>query len=147
MAKMVSLNTMLPADFDDVGEMHIMVDALAELNQLACQPVILTGYRRGNSYYGNGSLISNDLYHQTWYFPNGQLFMAKPGEDTTIYYPNGRIMAYHWMHGDQALFWPNGAMATTISGHSMRPGTTRMAILLPMSLAMLAADGSTHSSA
>jgi len=112
MAKMVSLNAMLPADFDDVGEMNIMVDALAELNQLACQPVILTGYRRGNSYYGNGSLISNDLYHKAWYFPNGQLFMTEPGVDTTIYYPNGRIMAYHWMHGDQALFWPNGAMAT-----------------------------------
>jgi hypothetical protein len=57
-------------------------------------------------------LISNDLYHQAWYFPNGQLFMAEPGLDTTIYYPNGRIMAYHWMHGDQALFWPNGSLAT-----------------------------------
>ena len=21
-------------------------------------------------------------------------------------------MAYHWMHGDQALFWPNGSLAT-----------------------------------
>lgn len=112
MGKMLALNTMLPADFDDVGEMDVMGDALAELNQLACQPVILTGYRRGNSYYANGSLISNDLYHQAWHFPNGQLFMAEPGLDTTIYYPNGRIMAYHWMHGDQALFWPNGSLAT-----------------------------------
>ena len=112
MAKMLALNTMLPADFDDIGEMQLMNEGLAELNQLACQPVILTGYRRGNSFYGNGSLISNDLYHQAWYFPNGQLFMAEPGADTTIYYPNGRIMAYHWMHGDQVLFWPNGALAT-----------------------------------
>lgn len=112
MAKMVALNSMLPADYDDIGEMTVMNEQLAELNQLACQPVILTGYRRGNSYYANGSLISNDLYHQAWYFPNGQLFMAEPGLDTTIYYPNGRIMAYHWMHGDQALFWPNGSLAT-----------------------------------
>ena len=110
MGKMLALNTMLPADFDDVGEINVMGDALAELNQLACQPAILTGYCRGNSYYANGSLISNDLYHQAWYFPNGQLFMAEPGLDTTIYYPNGRKMAYHWMHGDQALFWPNGSL-------------------------------------
>ncbi len=113
MAKMLALNTMLPADFDDVDEMNVMTEALAELNRLSCQPVILTGYNRGNSYYSNGSLISNDLYHQAWYFPNGQLFMAEPGSDTTIYYPNGRIMAYHWMHGDQALFWPNGSLATS----------------------------------
>jgi len=112
MGKMLALNTMLPADFDDVGEMNAMTDALAELNQLACQPAILTGYRRGNSYYANGVLLSNDLYHQAWYFSNGQLFMAEPGLDTTIYYPDGRIMAYHWMHGDQALFWPNGTLAT-----------------------------------
>jgi hypothetical protein len=38
--------------------------------------------------------------------------MAEPGLDTTIYYPNGRKMAYHWMYGDQALFWPNGSLAT-----------------------------------
>ena len=112
MGKMLALNTMLPADFDDAGEINVMGNALAELNQLACRPVILTGYRHGNSYYANGSLISNDLYHQAWYFPNGQLFMAEPGLDTTIYYPNGRKMAYHWMYGDQALFWPNGSLAT-----------------------------------
>ncbi|MEX0964812.1 MAG: hypothetical protein WDZ52_12305 [Pseudohongiellaceae bacterium] len=112
MAKMLALNTMLPANFDDVDEMHVMNEALAELNLLVCQPVILTGYRRGNSYYENGSLISNDLYHKAWYFQNGQLFMSEPGLDTTIYYPNGRIMAYHWMHGEQALFWPNGSLAT-----------------------------------
>ena len=94
MGKMLALNTMLPADFDDVGEISVVGDELAELNQLACEPVILTGYRRDNSYYTNGSLISNDLYHQVWYFPNGQLFMGQPGLDTTIYYPNGRVMAY-----------------------------------------------------
>jgi len=112
MGKMVSLNTMIPADYDDIGEFYAMEDALLEMNRLTCQPVILTGYRRGNTYYSNGSLASNDLYHKAWYFPNGQLFMAEPGEDTTIYYPNGRIMAYHWTHSDQAIFWPNGNLAT-----------------------------------
>lgn len=76
MGKMLTLNTMLSADFDDVGEMDVVGDELAELNQLACQPLILTGYHRGNSYYTNGSLISNDLYPQAWYFPDGQLSMA-----------------------------------------------------------------------
>ena len=56
-----------------------MADALTELNQLACQLVIVTSYRRSNSYYANGSLISNDLYQQTWYFPNRQLFMVEQG--------------------------------------------------------------------
>ncbi|PCJ23230.1 MAG: hypothetical protein COA96_12215 [SAR86 cluster bacterium] len=112
MAKMVALNTMLPADYDDVAEMIDTQDNLAQMNLLICQPVILTGYRRGNTYYNNGSLASNDLYHKAWYFPNGQLFMAEPGEDTTMYYPNGRIMAYHWTHSDQAIFWPNGNLAT-----------------------------------
>ena len=64
MGKLLALNTMLPADFDDVGEMNVIGDELAELNQLACQPVILTDYCRGNSYYANGTLISNDLYHE-----------------------------------------------------------------------------------
>ena len=109
--KMLTLNTMLPVDFDDVGEMNVVGDEFAELNQLPCEPAILTGYRRGNSYYTNGLLISKDLYHQAWYFPNGQLFRAQPGLDTTIYYPNGRV-THHWVHGDQALFWPNGSLAT-----------------------------------
>ena len=100
MGKMLALNTMLRADFDGVGRMNVVGDELAELNQLACQPVILTGYDRGNSYYTNGPLISNDLYHQAWYFPNGRLFVAQLGLDTTIYSPNGRVMAYHRMHGN-----------------------------------------------
>ena len=55
MGKMLALNTILPADFDDVGKLTLVGDELAELNQLVCQPVILTGYRRGsNSYYTNG---------------------------------------------------------------------------------------------
>ena len=112
MAKMVSLNTMLPGDFDNVEEMLELEAELAELNTLVCQPAILTGFTRGNSYYSNGYVVSEDLYHDPWYFPNGQLFFAQPGEDTTIYYPNGRIMSYHWMHGDGALFWPNGTLAT-----------------------------------
>lgn len=112
MATMLTLNTLLPADSDDIGEMNIMMEELAELNRLTCQPAILTGHNRGNNHYENGLLISKDLYHQAWYFSNKQLFMAEPGLDTTIYYPNGRIMAHHWMHGDQALFWPNGNLAT-----------------------------------
>ena len=112
MAKMVTLNALLPADHDDVQALKNMESQLAELNRMVCQPVILTGFTRGNSYYDNGRLASTDLYYDAWYFPNGQLFMAEPGEDTSIYYPNGRIMAYHWMHGDQALFWPNGNLAT-----------------------------------
>lgn len=112
MGKMVALNTMLPDNYDDVGEMIAMQEQLAELNRLSCQPVILTGYRRGNTYYSNGALASNDLYHDAWYFPNGQLFMAEPGTDTSIYYPNGLAMAYHWAHTDQEIFWPNGYLAT-----------------------------------
>ncbi len=112
MAKMVSLNAMLPDDYDDVGEMYAMERQMAEMNALVCQPVILTAFTRGNSRYNNGRLVSNDLYYDAWYFPNGQMFMAAPGEDTLIYYPNGRVMAYYWMGGDQALFWPNGYLAT-----------------------------------
>lgn len=112
MAKMVALNLMLPDDSDDISSLKDLELNLAELNKIACQPVILTVYTRSGSFYNNGSLISRDLYHQSWRFPNGQLFMAQPGADTTIYYPNGQIMAYHWMHGDQAIFWPNGNLAT-----------------------------------
>lgn len=112
MAKMVALNLLLPDDADDIGELQAMQNDLAELNRIACQPVLLTVYTRSGSYYKNGKAISRDLYHQTWRFQNDQVFMAQPGEDTTIYYPNGQIMAYHWMHGDQAIFWPNGQLAT-----------------------------------
>lgn len=112
MAKMMAINAMLPDDHDDVAELRRMEQGLAELNRLVCQPVILTAYTRGDSRYANGRLVSTDLYHAPWYFSNGQLFFAGPGEDTTIYYPNGQVLAYHWMHGDQALFWPNGNLAT-----------------------------------
>jgi len=112
MGKMVALNTMIPADYDDMYELWDMEWQLSELNRLVCQPAILTGYSRGNSYYRNGALISTDLYYDAWYFDNDGLFFAEPGEDTTIYYPNGNVMAHHWMHGDQALFWPNGDLAT-----------------------------------
>lgn len=112
MAKMVALNTMLPANHDSVSELQELEDILAEMNKLVCQPVIMTGYARGNSYYANGERVSTDTYHDPWYFSNGRLFMADPGEDTIVYYPNGRVMSHHWMHGDHAIFWPNGNLAT-----------------------------------
>ena len=95
MSKMLTLNTMLPVFSMMSGKMKSMADSLTELNQLASQSAIVTSYRHGNSYYTNGSLISNDLYHQAWYFPNGKLFMVEQGLDTTIYYPNERIMTHH----------------------------------------------------
>ncbi len=112
MAKMVSLNIMLPDYYDDIGELYAMERDLAELNRLVCQPVILTDFTRGSSYYSDGTLVSIDLYYDAWYFPGDRLFLAAPGEDTPIYYPNGRVMAHDWMHGDQVLFWPNGNLAT-----------------------------------
>lgn len=112
MAKMVSINALLPADYDNTNDLQQQLAELKELNNLVCQPVILTESTRGNSRYSNGALVSTDLYYRAWYFSNGQLFMAAPGEDTSVYYPNGRIMAFHWMHGDQAIFWPNGNLAT-----------------------------------
>jgi len=112
MAKMVTLNTMLPANKDNIVELQQMETMLAELNRLVCQPVIMTGYSRGNSYYDNGTRVSTDTYHDAWYFSNGQVFMAEPGADNIIYDPNGKVMAHRWMHGGQALFWPNGNLAT-----------------------------------
>jgi hypothetical protein len=111
-AKMMALNIMLPANYDDYGGLLRMERSLAELNRRACQPVILTEFTRGSNYYGNGTLVSTDLYHDAWYYPNGQLFMAEPGADTSVFYPNGKVMAYHWMHGDQEIYWPNGNIAT-----------------------------------
>jgi|TARA_B110000879_G_scaffold30485_2_gene41604 hypothetical protein len=112
MAKLVTINAMLPANYDDLTELRETEAQLAELNTMVCQPVILTASTRSNSSYNNGARVSSDLYYNSWHFSNNQLFMAQPGEDTTIYYPNGRIMAFHWMHGDQAIFWPNGNLAT-----------------------------------
>jgi len=112
MAKLVAINSLLPADYDDITELREIEAQLAELNTMVCQPVILSASTRGNSRYDNGTRVSDDLYYNSWHFSNRQLFMAEPGEDTTIYYPNGRIMAFHWMHGDQAIFWPNGNLAT-----------------------------------
>lgn len=112
MAKMVTLNAMLPHYLDDIYELEGMEYQLMEMNSLVCQPAVLTGYTRGNSTYANGYSVSADLYYDPWYFPNGQLFFQAPAENTTIYYPNGRVMAYHWMHGNQPIFWPNGELAT-----------------------------------
>ena len=41
MSKMLTLNTMLPVVSMMSGKMKSMADALTELNQLACQPVIV----------------------------------------------------------------------------------------------------------
>lgn len=112
MAKMLTLNILLPADRDDVAELRQMEGYLVELNRMACQPAILTAPTRYNKHYRNGRLASEDFYYAPWYYPNGQLMFAGPGADTPLYYPNGQVMAYHWMHGDQALFWPNGNLAT-----------------------------------
>lgn len=112
MAKMVTLNRLLPANDDPIGELIEMESQLEQMNRLVCQPVILTGFTRGNSHYDNGALASTDLYYDAWRFPNGQKIFSGPGLDTSIFYPNGEVMATHWMHGDQALYWPNGHLAT-----------------------------------
>lgn len=113
MAKMVTLNAMVPAGPDSQAQLSTMLAHLEALNKKACQAVILTADTRFSPRYDNGALISQDLYNAPWYFPNGQLFMAAPGHDVSIYYPNGRPMAYHWTHSGEALFWPNGALATS----------------------------------
>ena len=112
MAKMLAVNLLIPGSHDNFAELQQMQDSLKELNRRVCQSVLLTENTRYESYYGNGTRISRDLYNSAWYFANGQLFMAQPGKDTSIYYPNGRVMAYHWTHGGDAVFWPNGQIAT-----------------------------------
>jgi hypothetical protein len=112
MAKMVALNILLPNDRDDLRQLRDTNSYLLMLNSLVCQSAVLTGSSRGASYYTDGTLVSTDLYYRAWYFANGQLFMSEPGADVTIYYPNGRPMAYHWIHGGEPLFWPNGMLAT-----------------------------------
>jgi len=112
MAKMVALNLLLPHDQDNLPDLEAINKQLLQMNRLVCQKVILSGDARGNSRYPNGHYASDDLYYDSWFFPNGTLFLAAPGEDVTIYYPNGQPMAYHWMHGEQALYWPNGRLAT-----------------------------------
>ncbi|MDX1492268.1 MAG: hypothetical protein R3332_13385 [Pseudohongiellaceae bacterium] len=112
MAKMVTLNKMIPAHGDSYAEAENMLSQLSELNTRTCQSAILTANTRYGPSYDNGALISNDLYNSAWYFPNGQVFMAAPGHDVTIFYPNGRPMAYHWTHSGEPVFWPNGNLAT-----------------------------------
>ncbi|WP_339859761.1 hypothetical protein [Pseudohongiella acticola] len=112
MAKMLAVNATLPANYDNPHQMADMQVSLQELNRLACQPVLLTENTRFSSHYGNGRAVSTDLYDNAWYFPNGQLFVARPGRDTTVYYPNGQVMAFRWALGGQTLYWPNGNPAT-----------------------------------
>ena len=142
MSKMLTLDTMLPVVSVMSGKMKSMADALTKLNQLACQLLIVTSYRRGNSYYANGSLISNDLCQQARYFPNRQLFVLEEGLDTTIYYPNERIMAHHWLHGDRTLFLPNGAVATNYFRTFDYTRASTAGISLPTKLRKQSGDGS-----
>jgi hypothetical protein len=78
MAKMLSVNTLLPASHDHPQQLANMHSAMAELNRLACQPVMLTEATRFSSRFINGQPVSADLYDSAWYFPNGQLFVARP---------------------------------------------------------------------
>ena len=112
MAKMLTVNTLLPANWDSQADMQAMSENLKQMNQRVCQQVLLTETTRYDARYSNGRIISPDLYHEAWYFPNGQLFMAGAGRDVSVYYPNGQVMAYHWTHSDQTVFWPNGNPAT-----------------------------------
>ena len=89
MAKMVTLNRLLPANDDHVAEFVEIESQLKQMNRLVCQPVILTGFTRGNSHYDNGALASTDLYYDAWRFPNGQKLFSGPGLDTPIFYPTG----------------------------------------------------------
>lgn len=112
MAKMLAINILLPANRDRNDDMTDMRNQMLAMNQMACQPVLLTETARFDSRYENGRRVSTDLYQNAWYFPNGQLFMARPGRDTAIYYPNGQAMAFSWMRGGQTIYWPNGNPAT-----------------------------------
>lgn len=112
MAKMLAVNTVLPANYDSPYQLADMQSALNELNRLACQPVMLTEGTRFSGRYSNGQPVSADLYRSAWYFPNGQLFIARPGRDTPVYFPNGQVMAFRWTRGGQTLYWPNGNPAT-----------------------------------
>lgn len=112
MAKMLAINILLPANRDRADDLIQMRNQMLAMNQLACQPVLLTENARFDSRYENGRRVSTDLYQNAWYFPNGQLFVARPGRDTAIYYPNGQAMAFSWMRGGQTIYWTNGNPAT-----------------------------------
>jgi hypothetical protein len=112
MAKMLAVNILLPDPGDSLSRLNDMQYNLRELNRVACQQVLHSEYTRFGNSYPNGRLVSEDLYYEPWYFPNGQLFMAGPARDTAIYYPDGGVMSWHWTHGDEALYWPRGYLAT-----------------------------------
>jgi len=78
MAKMLAVNTLLPADRDSRHELQEMNQQMLALNRMACGPVLLTENARYSSHYDNGRLASSDLTQHAWYFPNGQLFVARP---------------------------------------------------------------------
>jgi hypothetical protein len=112
MAKMTAINALLPANYDKPGELHDIQEQLKQLNTLACQPVVHSELTQYNSTYANGRRVSADLHDRAWHFANGQLFTARPGRNSSIYYPNGQVMAYSWMRGGQTIYWPNGNPAT-----------------------------------
>ena len=112
MAKMTALNLVLPSGQDRMSELDAVQSALSEMNRLACQPVMHTDVTRFQSTYDNAMRVSDDLHNSAWYFPNGQLFVSRPGRDTAVYYPNGQVIAFGWMGGGQTIYWPNGNPAT-----------------------------------
>lgn len=112
MAKMLAINILLPANRDNADSLIDMRNQMLAMNQLACQAVMLSETARFDSRYENGRRVSADLHQSAWYFPNGQLFVARPGRDTALYYPNGQVMAFSWMRGGQTVYWPNGNPGT-----------------------------------
>lgn len=112
MAKMTAINLILPANHDNPATLQETQNHLLAMNQLACQSVHFNEEIQFENRYGNGLLISRDLAEAPWYFPNGQIFIERPGSSGTVYYPNGQVMAYNWGRGGNTLLWPNGNPAT-----------------------------------
>ena len=79
MAKMTAINLILPANHDNLATLQETQNHLIAMNQLACQSVHFNEEIQFENRYSNGVLISRDLAQAPWYFPNGQLFIERPG--------------------------------------------------------------------
>lgn len=112
MAKMTALNLILPSNHDSLATLQNTQNQLIAMNQLACQSVHFNEEIQFENRYPNGVLISRDLAEAPWYFPNGQIFIERPGSQGSVYYPNGQVMAYNWGRAGSTLLWPNGNPAT-----------------------------------